>query len=531
MGDGISVSFKLQTPPEGLRKRLQAIADARNAAEDERVLELAKKQREDMPELYADDVERNIRFVFNALFSQFSGIPNNLKPGKSFTDARDFIRHLYTFICDFPCKKWSVKGVIDPARPDDENLCESTDFYHTSRHFEEGFVTRLTYHLLETMGRLARNIKAKVYSQIVDFIVECEMSYCKLEELPAELADPFLNKFRLIMQTLETEMRLCDPTELGKNFIPVVADLSEPDYNPSDIEVIGDPQAATQRSLEAALSRYKQSMEDLYPTWNGGNHMTMLEDFVKETAELADEMERGEPTADGSGIIFSYAFLSKLLQKQTYICYTKFLVEEEPGSPPSVTRVPYYKSMPETENREKALDNLKRLIRAGEKLSRKVKSATVGKWSHLLVLLKQNDDCFNLGSLLYASKARKDLADFIETLRDARVELWSELQSTGGKAPRGRGGRPTLAPKKRGPNTTYKARQLDALKKWCKGIADAKQNAREHAKACWHSCKHKEQWNLAATTPMGRAGKKHKAGWMGKGYATVGSLARAFENS
>jgi len=330
----------------------------------------------------------------------------------------------------FPYDVWEPVSEPDKSAPDESNVFAARKAYARAVDFDEcDNRDQDLCDLLRMFGRLARNIRSSFLPRIIQLITDmkdaCRWNKSISEQEASRLVDDFIACWKLVM----TETELLDPEELLEIWPKRPTHEAQNEY--SSIDAIGlDAEEATDASRERAWEIYCRELKDIMLPANaskGSAHpLSYLASFI---TDIADEMERGEPSTDARWSKLDYDTLSRVLSANTLFTFDGYEIEDEGMESEgtycqSMVEVCCEEPTPENNYKKQIIKDLDRYLDAACLLAKKIGSKSYDDFAECQARFAAHNGDFR--GYLDRDKliAAKDLNIFISRLKRARPVLW-----------------------------------------------------------------------------------------------------------
>jgi len=322
----------------------------------------------------------------------------------------------------FSCDTWEVVAEPDDTAPDESNVISTKKRYLMDVDYDEcDSRDRDISDLLLMFGRLARNIKSSFLPRIIQLIIDmkdaCRWNKSNTEQEASRLVDEFITCWKLVM----TETELLDPEELLEVWPKRPTHEDQNKYSSLDTTGL-DAEEATDASRERAWEIYCRENKDIMLSANaskGSAHpLSYLASFV---TDIADKMERGEPSTDARWRKLDYDTLARVLSANTLFSYDGYEMDEETEE---LVEVNCTEPTPENKYKKQIIKDLDRYLDAACLLAKKIGSKSYDDFAECQARFAAHNGDFH-GYLDHEKLiAAKDLNILITRLKRARPVLW-----------------------------------------------------------------------------------------------------------
>jgi len=320
---------------------------------------------------------------------------------------------------------WKVVASPDESLPDERNLTTTHEQLICCSIDECESRARDILDFVWMFAKVARNVKSVFLPRVIQLMIDFDRirgwHWWTTEENAARLIDELIACWRLVMK----EVSLLDADEVADIWPRRPIHEDEGEYD--DIDTDGmDAEEATEASRDQALEAYRREFKDLIPPEYEEDEITgekvepthPMSRLVDNIKTLADEMERGEASADGRWRKFDYALLERVLSVNLELYYDSYEEGEnglDSGFCSETTRESAYK--------KQIVADLDRYLVAAIKLAKSCESKSQDDWAQCRSLESTYIGYFHGFSKKARIDAAKDLKVFITCLKRARQQL------------------------------------------------------------------------------------------------------------
>jgi len=434
-------------------ERLQKLAAEKSVDEKRRAENERLWQETHLPMVSTFNDASEMREEFELIRSDFVRDDLNLDGPLEYSiaDADDWVfwqrfKQMLQYRSDILYWEFRVKDSIDEFAKDDENLERSPLHLFLDPNGVMFAFPEALQRLLLAMARFAKNIASPNYSSVLELLVQARQFRKKDSQLSAEAAEKYAGSFKHLIELLLCERMLLSESELKEKLVdpgPKEEEyVEEQDATFALLDDWDDPEEATRESIRIVQDLYDKHVRVLLtPTMWRNEDKPPIEILARETKKLADDMERGEPVHE-AGDDYPYAMLEDLLKLNTRPIYEKYHLNPNYGKSTTHWNMnwqlkcegdPVVFRMPHDDAKTAILADLKRFLELGMRIAHRIESTSLGHWQKAYMFLR------DVGELICRARPTKrgeielELHHFFNSIREARAQLWVDLQTRGGK--------------------------------------------------------------------------------------------------
>jgi len=433
---------------EELRKRLEKLAAQKSAEEKMRAEDALRWQESHLPYVYTFDNVDEMREEFDLIRNNFIrmdqcwGMDDECPLGVADDDFfwkrfAELLQARQTIVYG----EYQVKDVIDESSDDEKNLlCEARHLHCDPKMVIHSYPESLM-RMLISVAKFAKNIGSPFYPRVLELMVTARYRGKFNSHLSAEDAQEYAADLRKYIELLLAERFLLSEDELKEK-------LADPGPKDSDIEDeenaafalfddYDEPEDATEASRQKIVQLYRKQVRVLLePTMRKGENLPPIQILARETKKLLADMERGEPAEPNDD--YPYAMLEDLLKVNTQPIYLKYRLNPSYGDEslpwqPKCEGDPFVVTMPEHEQKMAILKDFEDFLRGGMYIAHRIESRSLEDWQKAVMFLRQVGEELCRARPTRRSEAETVIHQFFASIRNARAQLWIDLQTRGGK--------------------------------------------------------------------------------------------------